>query len=68
MDLRGTGFHIARTDASMFKRNEDFDPSYGFTSEGTAAIGDARKTASITGGGDCGGFGAITGLPLVQDE
>ena len=68
VDLRGTGFHIAGTDASMFKRNEEFDPSYGFTSEGSATIDDARKTASITGGGDCGGFGAITGLPLVQDE
>jgi hypothetical protein len=52
----------------MFKRNEEFDPSHGFTSEGTATIDDARKTASITGGGDCGGFGAITGLPRVQDE
>jgi hypothetical protein len=67
VDLRDTGFHIAGTDASMFKRTEELDPGNGFTSEGTAVVDDTRKIANITGGGDCGGFGAVTGLQLAQD-
>jgi GON domain len=67
VDLRDTPFHIAGTNPSMFKRAEDFDPTYGFTSAGTAEIDTTRKVVTTTGGGDCGGFGAYAGLPLAQD-
>jgi GON domain len=67
VDLRDMPFHIAGTNASMFKRGEDFDPMYGFTSAGSAEIDTTRKVVTITGGGDCGGFGAYAGIPLAQD-
>jgi hypothetical protein len=69
VDLTGMPFHVAGTgtDVSMFKTYESFDPKYGFTSSGTATIDAARKVVTLTGGGDCGGFGALGGLPLEQD-
>jgi hypothetical protein len=67
VDLRGTPFHVAGTDLSMFKRAEDWNASWGFTSAGGAEIDETRKLVTLTGGGDCGGFGAFAGLPLAQD-
>jgi len=67
VDLRDVPFHVAGTDTSMFKKNEDFNSAWGFTSAGTATVDGDRKLVSLTGGGDCGGFGAVTGLVLAQD-
>lgn len=60
IDLIGMPFHLAGTGTEMFT------PS-GFTPGGTATIDVARKAADLTGGGDCGDFGAQAGLPLAQD-
>jgi len=67
IDLRGVPFHVAGTDAAMFKKAEDWSAGWGFTSAGSAAIDDARKVVTLTGGGDCGGFGAYAGVVLAQD-
>lgn len=67
IDLGGVPFHVAGTDPSMFRRAEDFNTAWGFTSAGTATLDAARKLATLTGGGDCGGFGAYNGLVLAQD-
>ena len=69
VDLRDVPFHVVGTgtDTSMFKRYEDFNSGWGFQSDGSATIDDMRKIVNVTGGGDCGGFGALDGLPLAQD-
>lgn len=67
VDLRDLPFHVAGTGTAMFKKYEDFGANLGFTSAGTATIDSTRKVVTITGGGDCGGFGALTGLVLAQD-
>lgn len=68
VDLRDTPFHISGVgaDVSMFKKYED-SGGPGFMSAGTAKIDAARKVLDLTGGGDCGGFGAFAGLQLAQD-
>jgi hypothetical protein len=60
IDLRGTRFHVAGTGVAMFTAN-------GFTPAGSATIDDAREVVELTGGGDCGWFGAADGLQLAQD-
>lgn len=62
VDLRGLPFHVAGhgTDTSMFVGN-------GFTPAGAATIDAARKVVDLTGGGDCGSFGVVSGLQLEQD-
>jgi hypothetical protein len=61
VDLRDMPFHISGTDTSMFM-------PVGFAGSGTPSIVDpARKQVNLTGGGNCGGFGAGAGLHLAQD-
>lgn len=69
VDLRDTPFHVAGVagDVSMFKKYEEFNSALGYMSAGTAVIDAARKVVDLTGGGDCGGFGALAGLQLAQD-
>jgi len=67
IDLRDVPFHVAGTSMAMFKRAEDFNAGWGFTSAGSAESDETRKVVTLKGGGDCGGFGAFTGLVLAQD-
>jgi hypothetical protein len=69
VDLQGLPFHVAGMDmdTSMFKKDEDFNSALGYASAGGAMIDATRKVVTLTGGGDCGGFGAIMGLQLAQD-
>ena len=60
IDLRDMPFHVAGTDSAMFT-------PLGFAGDGTVTIDAERKQVSLTGGGDCGGFGAGAGLQLAQD-
>jgi hypothetical protein len=60
IDLRDMPFHIAGTDSSAFVGG-------GFTPAGDVMIDADRKVAAITGGGDCGFFGAVNGVQLAQD-
>jgi hypothetical protein len=67
IDLRDTGFHLDGTDSSVFKRLEDYVPQDGFNSAGAAVVDATRHTIDLTGGGDCGGFGALEGFAVAQD-
>jgi hypothetical protein len=62
INLLDTPFHVAGTgaDVSMFT-------AMGYMPAGTAAIDGGRKVVELTGGGDCGAFGAFERLPLAQD-
>jgi GON domain len=62
VDLRDTGFHVAAgtSEAPIFALA-------GFTPAGTVELDATRHVANLTGGGDCGGFGAQGALPLARD-
>jgi GON domain-containing protein len=60
IDLRDMPFHVAGTDTAMFAGG-------GFTPAGSAMLDSDRKVGNLTGGGDCGWFGAASGLQLAQD-
>lgn len=60
VDLRDMPFHLSGTDSSMFMPT-------GFAATGTPDIDPERKQVNLTGGGNCGGFGAAMGLQLAQD-
>jgi hypothetical protein len=60
VDLRDMPFHVAGTDTAMFG-------PVPFAGAGTVTIDAERKQVSLTGGGNCGGFGAGAGLELAQD-
>jgi hypothetical protein len=50
----------------MFATNESRGCA-GYMSSGAATIDSTRKVLLLMGAGDCGGFGACTGLQLAQD-
>jgi GON domain-containing protein len=60
IDLRDLPFHVAGMDNSAFSAD-------GFTPVGSVDLDTDRKVAALTGGGDCGEFGALHGVPLAQD-
>lgn len=62
IDLRGTPFRLA--DANELQKAQA--PS-GFTSEGRVTASDqSLQVLTLIGGGDCGAFGALTGLSLIR--
>jgi hypothetical protein len=58
VDLRDLPFHVAPS--ATFA-------GFGFAPSGTVTFDATRKVASMTGGGDCGGFGTSGALPLAFD-
>lgn len=63
VDLRGTPFHVAADQAFI-----PFVKPAGYMSNGAYAIDSDRKTVGLSGGGHCGGFGALDGVRVEQDR